>query len=83
MRRRWRQVVRVQWLLAGLFRVGLGLGGPFGVDVGAGRIRFLVPGGRSLLVRRVVRWSTRWVVLPSHAVVLFGHGGLWPGGVGL
>ena len=41
----------VQWLLGGLSRVGVGLWGPFGVDVVAGRIRFLVggvavPGGR-------------------------------------
>ena len=49
MRRRWRQVVWVQWLFGGFFRVGLGFGGPFGVDVGAGRIRFLVLVGWSLV----------------------------------
>ena len=27
-------------------------------------------------------WSARWVVLPSHALVLLVHGGLWPCGVG-
>ena len=27
-------------------------------------------------------WSARWVLLPSHALVLLLHGGLWPGGVG-
>ena len=36
--RRWQLVVRVE----GLSRVGVGSGGPFGVDVLAGRIRFLV-----------------------------------------
>ena len=66
---------------------GLGPGGPFGVDVVAGgiRIRFLVRGG--LLVRGgwplavggVCGWSARW--LPSHSLVLFVHGGLWPVGV--
>ena len=67
---------------------GLGPGGPFGVDVGAGgiRIRFLVQGGWlvrgewPLVVGGVCGWSARW--LPSHSLVLFVHGGLWPGGVG-
>ena len=66
----------------------LGPGGPFGVDVVAGgiRIRFLVRrgwlvrGGWSLAVGGVCGWSARW--LPSHSLVLFVHGGLWPGGVG-
>ena len=40
-RRRLRLVVLVEWLS----RVGVGPGGPFGVDVVAGRIRFLVRGG--------------------------------------
>ena len=82
----WRQrlVVWVEWLSL----AGLGPGGPFGVDVVAGgaRIRFLVRGG--WLVRRgwplavggVCGWCARW--LPSNPLVLFVHGGLWPGGVG-
>ena len=43
----WWQVVRVQWLLGWLSRVGLGLGGlgSFAVDVVAGRIPLLVGGG--------------------------------------
>ena len=32
------------------------------------------------MVRGVRGWSARW--LPSHTLVLFVHGGLWPGGVG-
>ena len=82
----WRQrlVVWVEWL----FLAGLGPGGPFGVDVVAGgvRIRFqvrggwLVRGGWPLAVGGVCGWSARW--LPSHPLVLFVHGGLWPGGVG-
>ena len=65
---------------------GLGPGGPFGVDVVAGGIRFLVrggwlvTGGWPLVVGGVCGWSARW--LPSHSLVLFVHGGLWPGGVG-
>ena len=67
---------------------GLGPGGPFGVDVVAGgiRIRFLVRGGWMvrggwpLAVGGVCGWSARW--LPSHSLLLFVHGGLWPGGVG-
>ena len=55
-------------------------GGPLCVDVVAGRIRFLVRGGRSLVVGGVWGWSAQ--VLPSHAPVLRVHGGLWPGGVG-
>ena len=82
MQGRWRQVVRVQWLLRGLSRTGLGLEGPFGVDVVAGRIRFLVGGRRSLVVGGVVVWSAWWLVLPSCALVLFVHGGLGPGWVG-
>ena len=77
-RRRCRLVVRVEWLP----RVGAGLAGPFGVDVVAGRIRFLVWGGRPLVGGGVVGWSARWVVLPSHALVLLVHGGLRPDGVG-
>ena len=65
---------------------GLGPGSPFGVDVVAGGIRFLVRGGSlvrggwPLVVGGVCGWSVRW--LPSHSLVLFVHGGLWPGGVG-
>ena len=82
----WRQrlVVWVEWLSL----AGLGPGGPFGVDVVAGgvRIRFLVRGGGwygggwPLAVGGVCGWSVRW--LPSNPLVLFVHGGLWPGGVG-
>ena len=49
-------------------------------------IRFLVPGGCLvrggwlLVVGGVCGWSARW--LQSHSLVLFVHGGLWPGGVG-
>ena len=39
--------------------------------------------GRPLVVGGVVGWSARWVVLPSHALVLLVHGGLRTGGVGL
>ena len=78
MRLRWRLVVRVEWLS----RVEVGPGGPFVVDVVAGRIQFLVWGGRPLVVGGVVGWRARWVVLPSHALVLLVHGGLRPGGVG-
>ena len=41
---------------------------------------WLVRGGWPLVVGGVCRWSARW--LPSHSLVLFVHGGLWPGGVG-
>ena len=71
-------MVRVEWL----FRVGAGLGGPFGVEVVARRIRFLVWGGRLLVVGGVVGRSARWLLLPSHALLLLVHGGLRPGGVG-
>ena len=56
------------------------------MDVVAGGIRFLVRGGVAgtggwpLVVGGVRGWSARW--LPSQSVVLFVHGGLWPGGVG-
>ena len=60
--------------------MGLGPGGPFGVDVVAGRIRCLVRGGWPLVVGGVWGWSAWW--LPSHTLVLLVHGGLWPGGVG-
>ena len=81
----WRQRL-VVWV-EGLSLAGLGPGGPFGVVVVAGgiAIRFLVRGGwlvrggRPLAVGGVCGWSAG---LPSHSVVLFVHGGLWPGGVG-
>ena len=47
MRRRWRLVVQVEWLS----QVGAGLGGPFGVDVVAWRIWFLVWGGAAPVYR--------------------------------
>ena len=82
----WRQwlVVWVEWL----FLAGLGPGGPFGHRMVAGgvRIRFLVRGwwlvrgGWPLAVGGVCGWSARW--LPSRPLVLFVHGGLWPGRVG-
>ena len=71
-------MVPVEWLS----RLGAGLGGPFGVDMVAGQIRFLVWGGRPLVVGGVVGWSARWVVLPSNALMLLVHGGLRPGGEG-
>ena len=82
----WRQwlAVWVEWLSS----AGLGPGGPFGHRMVAGgvRIRFLVRGwwlvrGEwPLAVGGVCGWSARW--LPSRPLVLFVHGGLWPGGVG-
>ena len=60
--------------------MGLGPGGPFGVDVVAGGIGCLVRGGWPLVVGGVWGWSARW--LPFHTLVLLVHGGLWPGGVG-
>ena len=51
--------------------------GPFGVDVVAGRIQFLIWGGWPLVVGGLSRWSARWLVLPSHALVLLVHGELW------
>ena len=52
----------------------------------AGGIPFLVRGGwsvrggRPLVVGGVCGWSARWLPFPS--LVLFLHGGLWPGQVG-
>ena len=77
-------MVWVEWLSL----AGLGPGVLFGVHVVAGgvRIRFLVRGwwlvrgGWPLAVGGVCGWSARW--LPSRPLVLFVHGGLWPGGVG-
>ena len=73
-----RLVVRFEWLS----RLGVGPGNPYGVDVVAGQIWFLVGGGRSLVVGGVVGFSAWWVVLPSHALLLLLHGGLWPGWIG-
>ena len=56
------------------------------MDVVAGGVRFLerggwlVRGGWPLVVGGVCGWSA-WRQ-PSHSLVLFVHGGLWPGGVG-
>ena len=60
--------------------MGLGLGGPLGVDVVAGGIRCLVRGGLPLVVGGVLGRSARW--LPSHTLVLLVHGGLSLGEVG-
>ena len=60
--------------------MGVGPGGPFGVEVVAGLIQFLVRGGWLLVVGGVWGWSAR--MLQSQALVLLVHGGLWPGGVG-
>ena len=82
----WRQwlVVWVEWLSL----AGLGPGGPFGHRMVARGVRiwflvrgwWLVRGGWLLAVGGVCGWSARW--LPSRPLVLFVHGGLWPGGVG-
>ena len=89
-RRPWIRHVGVWWRQRLVVWVGggLGPGGPFGVDVVAGGIRiwflvrggWLVGGGWPLAVGGVCGCSARW--LPSHSLVLFVHGGLWPGGVG-
>ena len=91
-RRPWIRHVGVWWrqrLVVWVDRLSLagsGTRGPFGVDVVAGGIQFLVrggwlvQGGWPLVVGGVCGWSARW--LPSHSLVLFMHGGLWPGGVG-
>ena len=80
---RWRgwQVVRVQWWLRGVSRLVASLEGlgSFGVGVVAGRIRFLVGVGWSLVVGRVVGLSVRSVVRPSRVVELSVHGGVRAG----
>ena len=60
--------------------MGLGPGGPFGVDVVAGGIRFLVRSSWPLVVGGLWGWSAR--LLPSHALVVLVHRGFWPCGVG-
>ena len=82
----WRQwlVVWVEWLSL----AGLGPGGPFGHRMVAGGYGYgswygaggWYGGGWLLAVGGVCGWSARW--LPSRPLVLFVHGGLWPGGVG-
>ena len=59
---------------------GVGPGGP--LRRGRGGRGNTVPGrgGWPPAVGGVCGWSARW--LPSHSLVLFVHGGLWPGGVG-
>ena len=67
---------------------GVGPGGPLWRGRGGRGVRirslvrgwWLVRGGWHLAVAGVCGWSARW--LPSHPLVLFVHGGLWPGGVG-
>ena len=62
--------------------------GPFGHRMVAGGVRtrslvrgwWLVRGGWLLAVGGVGGWGARW--LPSRPLVLFVHGGVWPGGVG-
>ena len=66
-------VAGVRWQQWVVVRVGLGPGGPFGVDVVARGIRWLVRGGWPLVVGGVWGWSARW--LPSHTLVLLVHGG--------
>ena len=56
------------------------------MEVFAGGIRILVQGGWlvwggwPLAVGGECGWSALW--MPSHSLVLFVHGGMWPGGVG-
>ena len=65
---------------------GVGPGGPLwrgrggGGDTVPGTEGVAGRGGWPLVVGRVCGWSARW--LPSHSLLLFVQGGLWPGGVG-
>ena len=67
---------------------GVGPGGPLRRGRGGRGDTDTVPGtggvagtgGWPLAVGGVCGWSAWW--LPSHSLVLFVHGGLWPGGVG-
>ena len=52
------------------------------MDVVAGRIRFLAGEGAPPGGRRGSGVGAQWVLLPPHALVLFVHGGLWPGAAG-
>ena len=56
--------------------------GSFGVDLVPGRIRFLVVGGRFLVVDGVVGLGARWVLRPSQVMMLLVRRGLWAVGVG-
>ena len=70
-------------VVGGIVQVWGGLGGA--LWRGPGGQADTVPGkggGWSLVVGGVVGLSAWWVVLPSHALVLFVHGVFWPGGVG-
>ena len=60
--------------------LGRGRGGRGDTDTVPGTGGGLVRGGWPLAVGGVCGWSARW--LPSQSLVLFVHGGLWPGGVG-
>ena len=77
-------MVRAQWWLRGVSWLGMASGrvGSFGLGVLAGRIRFLVGAGQSLLVGMVVGLSVWWVVRPSQVVVLSVDGGVRACGVG-
>ena len=67
--------------LVGVLRGG-GPGGPLRRGRGGRADTVLCRGGGSLVVGGVMGWSAWWMVLPSQALVLIVHGGLWPGGVG-
>ena len=60
--------------------LGRGRGGRGDTDTVPGTGGVAGTGGWPLAVGGVCGWSARW--LPSHSLVLFVHGGLWPGGVG-
>ena len=55
-----------------------GRGGPGDTVPGTGGVAGT--GGWPLVVGGICEWSARW--LPSHSLVLFVNGGLWPGGLG-
>ena len=60
---------------------GSGPGGPLRRGRGGRAETVFRKGGAAPGGRRGSGWSAWWVVLPSHALVLFVHGRLWPGGV--
>ena len=63
---------------------GGGPGGPLWRGYGGRADTVLgTEGGGPWLSAGELGWSTRGVVLPSHALVPLVHGGLWPGWVGL